>query len=125
MMASMLADNVSTSPVESATNPNLIYDLRAKLDTSGHYDDCEVERVVQVELNPRSTQGDLIAAIGPVADRLLKPFTAARAAVVAAEAQDDARGAAAAVREGLLGVLLGPGQLYGALRARGSTVATT
>jgi type I restriction enzyme R subunit len=37
------------------TDPNLVYDLRAKLDASGHYDDFEVERVVLVELTPRHT----------------------------------------------------------------------
>jgi type I restriction enzyme R subunit len=85
-----------TAELEAATDPNLIYDLRAKLDAAGHYDDYEVERVVLVELNPQSTQGDLIAAVEPVANRLLKAFTAARVAFVAAEARDDARGAAAA-----------------------------
>jgi type I restriction enzyme R subunit len=28
------------------TDPNLVYDLRAKLDASGHYDEFEVDRVV-------------------------------------------------------------------------------
>jgi type I restriction enzyme R subunit len=41
-----------TAELESATDPNLIYDLRAKLDAAGHYDDFEVERVAKVELNP-------------------------------------------------------------------------
>jgi type I restriction enzyme, R subunit len=49
------------------TDPNLVFDLRAKLDAAGHYDDFEVERVVAVELNPKATQGDLVAAIEPVA----------------------------------------------------------
>jgi type I restriction enzyme R subunit len=85
-----------TAELEAATDPNLIYDMRAKLDAAGHYDDHEVDRVVLVELNPKSTQGDLIAAIGPVADRLLKRFNAARADHIAATAHEDAKAAAAA-----------------------------
>lgn len=38
----------------SATNPDLVYTLRAKLDGAGHYDDFEVNRVVDVELNPNT-----------------------------------------------------------------------
>lgn len=66
-----------TAELAGVTDPNLIFDLRAKLDATGHYDDFEVERVVQVELNPKATQAQLVAAIEPVADRLLKRFKAA------------------------------------------------
>jgi type I restriction enzyme R subunit len=58
-----------TAELSGVTDPNLVYDLRAKLDASGHYDDFEVERVVLVELNPKATQAMLVAAIEPVADR--------------------------------------------------------
>lgn len=34
------------------TDPNLVYDLQAKLDALGYYDDFEVDGVVKVELNP-------------------------------------------------------------------------
>ena len=37
-----------TAELEDVTDPNLVYDLRAKLDGSGHYDDFEVDRVVAV-----------------------------------------------------------------------------
>ncbi|MBL3380471.1 hypothetical protein ELP77_28670, partial [Klebsiella pneumoniae] len=37
-----------TAELAGVTDPNLIFDLRAKLDAAGHYDDFEVERVVQV-----------------------------------------------------------------------------
>lgn len=43
----------ATAELSATTDPNLVYDLRAKLDTAGHYDDYEVERVVRVELNPK------------------------------------------------------------------------
>jgi type I restriction enzyme R subunit len=69
-----------TAELAGVTDPNLIFDLRAKLDATGHYDDFEVERVVLVELNPKATQAQLVAAIEPVADRLLKRFKAAKAA---------------------------------------------
>ena len=53
----------TTAELSAATDPNLVYNLRAKLDAAGHYDDFEVERVVQVELNPNAKQGDLVAAL--------------------------------------------------------------
>lgn len=83
-----------TAELEAATDPNLIYDLRAKLDGSGHYDDFEVERAVKVELNPMARQGDLIAAIEPVANRIVHAFNAAKRAWVVAIAQEDERAAA-------------------------------
>ena len=47
-------------------------------------------------MDPRSKQGDLIAAIEPVADRLLKRFRAAQAALIEAIAHEDDRAATAA-----------------------------
>lgn len=80
-----------TAELESVTDPNLVYDLRAKLDASGHYDEFEVDRVVAVEMNPKSKQGDLIAALEPVVDRLLKRFKHARERLLAATAKKDAK----------------------------------
>jgi type I restriction enzyme, R subunit len=62
--------------------------LRAKLDATGSYDDFEVDRVAEVELNPKAKQGDLVAAIGPVADRLLKRSKAARERLAAVQEQE-------------------------------------
>lgn len=76
-----------TAELSGVTDPELIFDLRAKLDSSGHYDDYEVDRVALIELNPKATQGQLVAAIEPVADRLLKRFKAAKAAYDAAVAK--------------------------------------
>ena len=73
-----------TAELEGVTDPNLIFDLRAKLDASGHYDAFEVDRVAAVLMNPRSTQGELVAAMQPVADRLLKRYAAAKATWAAA-----------------------------------------
>src|SRR6266404_3811159 len=78
-----------TAELEGVTDPNLVYDLRAKLDGSGHYDEFEVDRVVAVEMNPKSKQGDLIAALEPVADRLLKRFKQAQEKLLTASAKKD------------------------------------
>jgi len=67
-----------TAELADVTDPNLVYDLRAKLDASGYYDQHEVERVVAAELRENASQAELLAAIEPVADRLLKQFKAAR-----------------------------------------------
>lgn len=75
-----------TAELAGVTDPHLVYELRAKLDGSGHYDDFEVERVALVELNPKATQSMLVAAIEPVADRLLKRYAAAQKALKDAEA---------------------------------------
>lgn len=67
----------ATATLAGVTDPNLVYDLRAKLDATGHYDDNEVERVVTVEMNPNGAQYELNAALEPVADRLLKRYAVA------------------------------------------------
>ena len=85
-----------TAELEASTDPNRVYDLRAKLDASGHYDDFEVERVAKVDVNPNGTQKQLDAAIAPVADRLLKRYKAAQAAKTQADAQGDDKASQAA-----------------------------
>jgi len=88
-----------TAELEATTDPNLIFDLRAKLDASGCYDGFEVDRVATVEADPRGTQAQLSAAIAPVADRLLNRHRAARQARAAAEAAGDAAAGKAAKDE--------------------------
>jgi len=83
-----------TAELDGVTDPNLVYDLRAKLDAEGHYDDNEVDRVVNVEMNPNASQSELSAAIEPVADRLLKRYKAAMEAFKAAAMKQDANGQA-------------------------------
>ena len=85
-----------TAELEATTDPNLVYDLRAKLDASGYYDEFEVDRVAKVELDPNGRQSQLVAALQPVADRLLKGYKAAQQARAAAEAAGDASAAQAA-----------------------------
>ncbi|MGE4531740.1 MAG: type I restriction endonuclease subunit R, partial [Acidithiobacillus sp.] len=76
----------------TTTAPTLNIDLRAKLDASGLYDDFEVERVVAVELNPNAQQRELIAALEPVQDRVMKRYKAAQAALKTAQDQPDGQG---------------------------------
>lgn len=83
----------TTAQLSDVTDQSIILNLRTKLDALGYYDEFEIDRVVNVVLNPQSKQKDLEAAITPVADRLLKRFTAARTAFVDATQQKDDKGA--------------------------------
>jgi type I restriction enzyme R subunit len=82
-----------TAELEATTDPNKVLDLRAKLDAAGHYDQYEVERVAKVELDPDAKQSQLVAAIQPVADRLLKRYQSAAHALATAEAAGDGQAA--------------------------------
>jgi type I restriction enzyme R subunit len=82
-----------TAELANVTDPNLVFDLRMKLDSAGHYDDFEVNRVVEVELNPDAKQGDLLAALQPVVSRLLAQFKDAQARWRAAQAKKDSEAA--------------------------------
>jgi type I restriction enzyme R subunit len=88
-----------TAELEGVTDPNIVLDLKAKLDGSGHYDEFEVDRVAVVEMNSRAKQGDLIAAIEPVADRLLRRFRAAQERLRNARDSNDAASASDAQQE--------------------------
>jgi type I restriction enzyme R subunit len=89
----------ATAELAGVTDPNLVYDLRAKLDAAGHYDEHEVERVVMVEMNPNAAQYELNAALEPVADRLLKRYQAARKAWQDAQSLKDTKTAQTAQDE--------------------------
>jgi type I restriction enzyme R subunit len=82
-----------TAELEGVTDPNIIFDLRTKLDAGGWYDTYEVEAVVKVLMDPKATQGQLQGALAPVADRLLKRFSAAKAKRDAAKEDKDDAGA--------------------------------
>ena len=85
-----------TAEMEAVTDPHQVYDLRAKLDATGFYDDYEVDRVAKVDLDPKGTQKQLDAAIAPVADRLLKRYKAAQQDKLMAEEKHDDKVARAA-----------------------------
>jgi type I restriction enzyme R subunit len=85
-----------TAEMEAVTDPHQVYDLRAKLDATGFYDDYEVDRVAKVDLDTNGTQKQLDAAIAPVADRLLKRYKAAQQDKLMAEEKHDDKAARAA-----------------------------
>lgn len=74
----------TTAELADVTDPNIVLNLRAKLDMQGHYDEHEIERVVTVELNPKATQAQLAEAVFPVVDRLQKKYKAAKEALAIA-----------------------------------------
>src|SRR5690606_18416161 len=70
----------TTAELADVSDPNVVLDLRNKLDAMGLYDRFEVERVAKVAVGPKATQGELDAAIGPVSSRLLTRFRQAQQA---------------------------------------------
>lgn len=89
----------TATELAETTDPNLVFDLRSKLDASGHYDDYEVDRVVTAELDPRAKQSDLVAAIEPVKDRLIRQYKAAQQALRIAQEKEDEEAAKEAKQE--------------------------
>ena len=73
----------TTAELASVSDPNVVLDLRAKLEATGFFDRYEVDRVAKVAVKPKATQGELDAAITPVSLRLLTRFRAAKAASLA------------------------------------------
>ncbi|MBL8482334.1 MAG: type I restriction endonuclease subunit R [Rhodocyclaceae bacterium] len=100
----------ATAAMEATTDPHRVFDLRAKLDATGFYDDCEVDRLVKVEMDAKGTQQQLSAAIAPAADRLLKRYKEARAEKISADERHDAQ-AALAARDKMDALLLFKGDL--------------
>jgi len=89
----------TTAQLSATTDPNLVFNLRAKLDAAGHYDDFEVDRVVAVELKPGAKQGELVAALEPVRDRLMKRYKVAQLAFQSTKDRQDDRAATTAQEE--------------------------
>ena len=82
-----------TAELADVTDPHIIFDLCGKLDAAGFYDDYEVNRVVEVEFDPKSKQGDLAGALEPVVSRLLHRYKAAQDRLNAAKAKEDGKAA--------------------------------
>ncbi len=78
----------ATAELSATTDPNLVFNLRSKLDAAGHYDEFEVNRVVEAELKG-AQQSELVAAIAPVEDRLMKRYQAAQMALKLARDQEN------------------------------------
>jgi type I restriction enzyme R subunit len=90
-----------TAELANVTDPHLVYDLRMKLDAAGFYDEFEVNRVVEVEFNPKSKQSDLAGALEPVVARILHRYKAAQEKLKAANAnaKEDSKAAEDAKNE--------------------------
>ncbi len=78
-----------TAELDDVTDPHLVYNLRAKLDSTGYYDNFEVDRVVAAELKTNATQSELISALEPVVDRLLKRFKSLHEQLAIAKSKHD------------------------------------
>ncbi len=78
-----------TAELANVTDPNLVFNLRMKLDAAGCYDEFEVNRVVEVEFNPKAKQSDLAAALEPVVSRLLQRYKSAQQRLKTAQAKAD------------------------------------
>lgn len=88
-----------TAELAATTDPNLVFNLKAKLDAAGHYDEFEVDRVAFVHLDPTAKQSDLLKAVEPVVDRLMKRFRDVLAAQKVAVEKGDEAGATDAKAE--------------------------
>jgi type I restriction enzyme R subunit len=78
-----------TATLANTTDPNLVFDLRAKLDATGYYDEREVDRVARVEMDANAKQSELVAALEPVFDRVMRRYRTAREALLAARQRGD------------------------------------
>jgi len=67
-----------TAELTDVTDPNIILNLKSKLDSQNHYDSFEVNRVVAVLMDPKAKQSELIGALEPVAQRLMHTYKEAR-----------------------------------------------
>jgi type I restriction enzyme R subunit len=88
-----------TAELANVTDPHLVFDLRMKLDAAGFYDEFEVNRVVDVEFDPKAKQSDLAGALEPVVSRLLQRYKAAQDKLKIAKAKEDAKAATDAQNE--------------------------
>jgi type I restriction enzyme R subunit len=88
-----------TAELADVTDPNIVFNLRAKLDAAGHYDDFKIDRVVAVELKAGAKQSELVAALEPVVDRLHRRYKAAQEALKAARETKNTTGEEAAKGE--------------------------
>ena len=89
----------ATAELENVTDPNLIFTLKDKLDMQGYYDDNEVDRVVNVLMNPHSKQSELVAALQPVASRIMVKYKAALDRLKSAKERKDTNAEKAATDE--------------------------
>ena len=93
----------ATAELAGVSDPNVVLDLRNKLDAMVLYDHHEVERVAKVAVKPKAPQAELDAAIGPVSNRLLVRFKQAQQT---AKAEPDGSNAQKAAKDEMEALLL-------------------
>ncbi len=64
----------STAELASATKPEMILELKTKLDSQGHYDEEEINQLVKVLIDPKSKQSHLQSILEPIASRLISAY---------------------------------------------------
>ena len=67
-----------TAELAATTDPNLVYNVIAKLDAGVWYAEGDVERVAKLAADPRSKQAQLIGILQPVAQRMTTSYGEAR-----------------------------------------------
>jgi type I restriction enzyme R subunit len=92
----------TTAELADVSDPNVLLDLRVKLDSAGYYDHFEVNRVAAVIVKAKPSQADLDAALVPVAGRLVTRYRQARATLAAEPEVSPANQAAKDARDHLL-----------------------
>lgn len=93
----------TTAALADVSDPNIVLDLRNKLDALAFYDHCEIERVAKVVINPKALQAALDAAIGPPSSRLLTRF---KQALQASKAEPEGSTAYQAAKDEMEALLL-------------------
>lgn len=78
-----------TAELSGVTNPELVYNLRNKLDSQGFYDESEVNAVVKVEFDETAKQSDLVKALDPVVSRIQGKYKTAKDKFNIAKAKQD------------------------------------
>jgi type I restriction enzyme R subunit len=59
----------NTTELEDVTDPNIVYDMQAKLEASDIFTATEVKRYAEAFFNPKGTQASMSSAIKPAVDR--------------------------------------------------------
>ncbi len=88
-----------TAELTNVTDPHLVFDLRMKLDAAGFYDEFEINRLVEVEFDPKAKQSDLTGALEPVVSRLLRSYKTAQDKLKIANVKEDTKAAEDAQNE--------------------------
>lgn len=86
----------TSANLDAVTDPNLIFDLQIKLDSSSIYTQQEVEQFAEAFFDPKGTQASMASAVKPAADRFnhrykvaVQAINSAREALDMAKANED------------------------------------